>query len=451
MKNQKSKPSLAVKMGIALALGIIAGFLFMFLRESLNSSGNGDIWNTINNILFQDITAEGATSAIGLFYIIGQMFIRALQLVIIPMVFTSIALAIGTISDTKTLGRISFKTISWFLLCYLFALLLAGIVGLSLFNAGFFNVSDLSGLEASSGTTGSNPLLVVLNMVPSNVATAFSNNTAVLAIVFLAVSLGLAMNVLGEEKTATLKNFLKELNDVIVVFLNFVVTKFGPLAIFVLLSRTFATYGIDYLKPALVYAVTTIILLLLFLTVGYSLIIWIGTKLNPIMFLKKIAKVIVFAFSTSSSAAALPLNLETTTNELGVDTNIASFVLPLGMTVNMNGNAIMQVIATLFIAGCAGYDVTPLSLLVISLLSLVASVGTPAAPGAGAVILFTILSGVGFTNDGALLAYGLILAINRPIEMLMTTLNVVGDSCTSVYVAKSEGLLNKDVYNSKVK
>ena len=237
----------------------------------------------------------------------------------------------------------------------------------------------------------------------------------------------------------------------IVVFLNFVVTKFGPLAIFVLLSRTFATYGIDYLKPALVYAVTTIILLLLFLTVGYSLIIWIGTKLNPIMFLKKIAKVIVFAFSTSSSAAALPLNLETTTNELGVDTKIASFVLPLGMTVNMNGNAIMQVIATLFIAGCAGYDVTPLSLLVISLLSLVASVGTPAAPGAGAVILFTILSGVGFTNDGALLAYGLILAINRPIEMLMTTLNVVGDSCTSVYVAKSEGLLNKDVYNSKVK
>lgn len=117
----------------------------------------------------------------------------------------------------------------------------------------------------------------------------------------------------------------------------------------------------------------------------------------------------------------------------------------------MNGNAIMQVIATLFIAGCAGYDVTPMSLIVISLLSMIASVGTPAAPGAGAVILFTILSGVGFTNDGALLAYGLILAINRPIEMLMTTLNVVGDSCTSVYVAKSEGLLDRAIYNSKVK
>lgn len=409
MKKQKSEQSLAVKMGISLVLGIGAGILCMFLRESLIKSGNEGIWNTINNLLFQDITAEGATSAIGLFYIIGQMFIRALQLVIIPMVFTSIALAIGTISDTKTLGRISFKTISWFLLCYFFSLSFAGIVGFALFKAGFFNVSSLTGLEASAGAAGSNPLLVILNMVPSNITTTFGANTAVLAIVFLAVSLGLAMNVLGEQKTATLKRLLQEVNDVIVVFLNFVVTKFGPIAIFVLLSRTFATYGIDYLRPALVYAVTTIILLLLFLTVGYSLIISIGTKLNPFVFLKKIAKVAVFAFSTSSSAASLPLNIETTVNELGVDEKIASFVLPLGMTVNMNGNAIMQVIATVFIAGCAGYNVTPLSLILISLLSLVASVGTPAAPGAGAIILFTILSGVGFTNDNALLAYSLIL------------------------------------------
>lgn len=451
MEKQKKKPSLAIKMGIALVLGIVAGILFMFLREALNSSGNAGIWKTINNILFQDITAKGATSAIGLFYIIGQMFIRSLQLVIIPMVFTSIALAIGTFSDAKTLGRISFKTISWFLLCYFFALLLAGVVGLSLFHAGFFNVSTVSGVTAASGTAGSNPLLVILNMVPANITTVFGDNTAVLAIVFLAVALGLCMNVLGTEKTATLKKLLQEINDVIVIFLNFVVTKFGPIAIFVLLSRTFATYGINYLKPAFVYVITTIILLLLFLTVGYSLIIWIGTKLNPIIFLKKMFKVMVFAFSTSSSAATLPLNIETTVNELGVHEKIASFVLPLGMTVNMNGNSIMQVIATLFIAGCAGYHVTPLSLIVISLLSLIASVGTPAAPGAGAVILFTILSGVGFTNDGALLAYSLILAINRPIEMLMTTLNVTGDSCTSVYVAKSEGLLNREIYNSKIK
>lgn len=131
-----------------------------------------------------------------------------------------------------------------------------------------------------------------------------------------------------------------------------------------------------------------------------------------------------------------------------MDEKIASFVLPLGMTINMNGTAIMQVIATLFIAGCAGYSISFTQLVVIALLALIASAGTPAAPGSGAIILFTILSGLGYVNDAAMLAYSLILAINRPIEMLVTALNVVGDSATSIYVAKSEGVLNEDVYNA---
>lgn len=448
MENQKKKSnSLAGKMGIALVCGIVVGVLLMFLRESLNSSGQAETWNMINNILFQDITAAGAEKALGIFYIIGQLFIRALQLVIVPMVFTSITLAIGQISDTRTLGRISFKTIAWFLICSFFALALACVAGMVIYSAGFFT-AQVEGLASASGSTGANPLNVVLNIVPSNIVSVFGNNTSVLAIVFLAVSLGLCMNVLGEEKTATIKKLVQELNDVVVVFLNYVVTQFGPIAIFVLLSRTFATYGIDYLKPAFAYIVVTVILLFVFLFVGYPIVVAIGAKVNPMKFSKKIMKVAVFGFSTSSSAAALPLNLQTTTEELGVDEKIASFVLPLGMTINMNGTAIMQVIATLFIAGCAGYQVTFPQLVVIALLALIASAGTPAAPGAGAIVLFTILSGVGFVNDGALLAYSLILAINRPIEMLVTSLNVVGDSATSICVAKSEGMLNEDIYNA---
>ena len=237
------------------------------------------------------------------------------------------------------------------------------------------------------------------------------------------------------------------MNDVVVTFLNFVVTNFAPFAVFVLLTRTFAIYGINYLKPALTYVAVTVVLLLVFLVVAYPLVVALGAKLNPITFMKKIANVAVFGFSTSSSAATLPLNMKICTEEFGVDETIASFVLPLGMTVNMNGTAIMQVIATVFIAGCAGYTVTPAQLVLVALLALIASVGTPAAPGSGAVILFTILSGVGFVNDGALLAYSLILAINRPIEMLVTSLNVVGDAVTSICVAKSEGLLKEDVYN----
>lgn len=436
-------------MAISLVCGLAAGLAFMFLRESLISGGKSEIWTTINDLLFQDITAEGAERSFGIFYIIGQLFIKALQLVIVPMVFTSIALAIGSIADTRTMGRISAKTLFWFLLCSFLALLLASSVGYITFSMGLFNthIEGLTEATGSTGSTGSNPLNVVLNIIPSNIITAFGSNGAVLSAVFLAVATGLSMNALGESRTATMRRLLGEVNDVVVVFLNFIVSKFAPFAVFVLLTRTFAIYGINYLKPALVYVVVTVILLLVFLVVAYPLVIALGAKLNPITFIRKIANVAVFGFSTSSSAATLPLNIKVCEEEFGVDESIASFVLPLGMTINMDGTAIMQVIATVFIAGCAGYTVTPGQLVVVALLALLASVGTPAAPGAGAVILFTILSGVGFVNDGALLAYSLILAINRPIEMLVTSLNVVGDAVASICVARSEGLLKEEVYN----
>ncbi len=442
---KKANPNrLALQMVIALAAGIVAGLIFMAIREKVG----GETWNTLNNLLFQDITAEGAESAIGLFYIGGQLFVRALQVIIVPMVFTSIAMAIGTVSDARTLGRISTRTLLWFLMTTVGGLLLAGIVGLAVYEAGWFN-TNLEGLSASAGSTGSNPLNVILEIVPSNIGTTFSSNTSVLAVVFLAVATGLCMNKLGFEKTATMRRLLKELSDIVTVFLNYVVTHFAPIAIFMLITRTFATYGIEYLKPAMVYMVVTFILLLAYLFIGYPIYVFVGTRLNPLVFMKKIMSVILFGFSTSSSAATLPMNYDTTVKRLGVDKQVASFVLPLGMTINMDGTAIMQVVATLFIAGAAGYDVTIGSLTAIALLALIASVGTPAAPGAGAVILFTILSGVGFTNDAALMAYTLILAINRPIEMLVTSLNCVGDSTACLFVAKKEKLLNEKTYNEK--
>ena len=403
---KKHELSLAKRMAISLVCGLVAGLAFMFLREHLNASGQAQTWTTINNLLFQDITAEGAERAFGIFYIIGQLFIKALQLVIIPMVFTSISLAIGSIADTRTMGRISAKTLFWFLLCSFLALLLAGCVGYGTYSMGLFN-TRIEGLAEASGSTGSNPLNVVLNIIPSNIITAFGSNGAVLSSVFLAVAIGLSMNTLGESRTATLRRLLGEVNDVVV----------------------------------------TVVLLLAFLIIAYPLVITLGAKQDPFTFIRKIANVAVFGFSTSSSAATLPLNIKVCEEEFGVDESIASFVLPLGMTINMDGTAIMQVIATVFIAGCAGYTVTPGQLVVVALLALLASVGTPAAPGAGAVILFTILSGMGFVNDGALLAYSLILAINRPIEMLVTSLNVVGDAVASICVAKSEGLLNEKTFN----
>lgn len=438
--------SLALKMSISLGLGLLFGALFIFLREYLVNNDQTTLWTSINNILFQDISKPEGKNAIGLFYIIGQLFINSLQLVIVPMVFTSIALAMCKITDTKKLGRISSKTLLGFIGTSVFSLVLASIFALIAHKMGLFNVT-ISNLAESTGSTGSNPLLVFVQAIPANITSVFSENGRVLSVVFLAVATGLCINKLGDE-IKILKKVLEEINKIITVFLSFVITKFGPIAIFVLITRTFAIYGIEHLKPAFAYVVIVITALLLFLVFGYASFIFITTRLNPFVFVKKIFKVALFGFSTSSSASTLPLNTQTTVDELGVSDEIASFTLPLGMTINMNGTAIMQVIATVFIASSAGYEVTLPSIILIGVLALISSIGTPAAPGAGAIILFTVLTGMGYNNDAALLAYSLILAINRPVEMLVTALNVVGDAATSVAVAKSENMLDETVYNS---
>ena len=436
---------LAIQMLIAMVSGILIGLLFMAGREYFGA--DSIVWNSVNSLLFQDITAPGAERAIGLFYIVGQLFIRALQLIIVPMVFCSVVMAISEISEASTLGRVSAKTVGWFMMTSTIALITAGTIAMIFYKSGLFNV-HIEGVTASAGTTGANPLTVILNIIPSNIGATMSVNNAVLGVVFISVVVGLCMNKLGLGKESTIYRFSEEVSKIVVTFLSFTVRKFGPVAIFMLLCRTFATYGIDYLKPALAYCMLTVAILLSYLFIGYPLYISLICKLNPYIFIKKIFKVIVFGFSTSSSAATLPLNLDTTNKELGVDRQIASFVLPLGMTINMDGTAIMQVVAALFIAGCGGYDVTVVQLVLIMVLAMIASMGTPAAPGAGAVILFTILSGVGFTNDQALIAYTLILAIHRPIEMLVTALNCVGDSLTAIAVGKSEGKLDEGIYNT---
>lgn len=267
-----------------------------------------------------------------------------------------------------------------------------------------------------------------------------TNNSMVLSIVFLAVVVGLCINTLGE-KILVLKNLLIDINNIISVFLGFIITKFSPFAVFVLITRTFAVYGLDRLKPALAYMLTVTIASIVFLIIAYPLFVYLLTRLNPITFMKKVAKVALLGFSAAASSASLSLNEKTTVEELGVDKDIASFVLPLGMTINMNGTAIMQVIAAIFIATSSGYTLT------IQNIILIASIGTPSAPGSSSIILFTVLTGMGFNNEATLIAYSLIIAINRPIDMLITCLNVIGDSATAVVIANSEGCLNKEIYN----
>ena len=431
-------------MMIALVGGLVVGLGFMLLKQQMSEG----TWNVINALLFQDITADQGFHSIGLFYIIGQLFMRGLQMAIVPLVLVSLSLAMCSISSSSKLGRIAGRTLLGFFCFYVVGALIAGIVAFAMKTAGFFNVKLPAEAVTEAATLDQfNPLATIVTAVPSNIGTAFSSNNSILAVVVVAIVLGLCMNALGD-KMKPLKSVLENLSDIINLYLTFLINKVGPVAIFCLISRTFAIYGAEYLAPAAAYIVGAMLTLFVLVVTIYPIGIGLTTGLSPMKFLKKIAKVGVFGFSTNSSAACLPLNTRTCIDELGCSQEITSFVLPTGMTINMNGTAIMQVVATLFIAGCAGYDVTLSQLIVIALLALIASAGTPAAPGAGAIILFTILSGLGYINDGALLAYSLILAINRPIEMLVTALNVVGDSATAIYVAKSEGMLNEDIYNS---
>jgi Na+/H+-dicarboxylate symporter len=437
--------SLTKKIFMALILGITMGVISLFVRENLIASGNNETWNLINSILFQDITASEGARSFGLFYIIGQLFINSLQLVIIPMVFTSIIIAVTNIKDSKSLKRISYKTFLGFGSSSILALVYASFVGMIAYKSNLFSVA-INNVSVSGGATSSNPLLILIKAIPQNILAGLSNNGNVLVAVFLGISIGLVLNFMDDENSV-IKKGIVEINKISQIFLTFIINKFAPIAIFSLLIRTFAIYGIGYLRIASIYFILTAITLIVFLILGYSFIIWAFTGLNPVHFMKKISNVAMFAFSTSSSAASLPLNTKTTMEKLGVDEVTTSFVLPMGMTVNMNGTAIMQVLATLFIAGVSGYEITIFNLATISLLALLASIGTPAAPGSGAIILFTILTGMGYSNEVAVSAYAIILGINRPLEMLLTSLNVVGDSAVAVYVSKSEGKLDHDVYH----
>lgn len=443
---KQSSNKLALRMTVALGLALIVGIGLIFFREHLIASGQGAIWEYINQFFFIDISAEEGVSGLGIFYILGQLFINMLQLIIVPMVFSSIALAMCHISDTRTLGRLSFKTLLGFLTTSVFAIITAGCVGFTIYRMGLFNVA-LEGQSNVEVVTGQNPLMIILDAVPNNMFDVLTNNSRVLAVVFLAVVIGLCINSAGDE-ILVLKKGLLDVNKIINVFLNFIIIKFSPAAVFILITRTFAVYGIEHLKPALVYILTTCGTAIIYLIVAYPLYVFLVARLNPFIFMKKIAKVALLGFSANSSAAALSLNERTTVNELGVDKDIASFILPLGMTINMNGTAITQVIATIFIAASSGYTLEFKNIVVIAILALIASVGTPAAPGASAIILFTVLNSMGYNNPATIIAYSLIIAINRPVDMVTTSLNVTGDAATAVVVAASEGNLDKDIYYS---
>lgn len=446
---KKQDNKLIRQMLFAVASSFIIGLALIMLNEKLNAGGKADTWNMIYSLLFADVTKE---SGLGILFVIQTLFLNGLKLIIVPLVFTSLLLAMDSITDLKKLGRMAYKTVGGFFGVYVLGCILASVAATLCVNTGIFTISEAIVRDTSNLTQVSspNPMSILVAMVPDNLITTFSNNNAILAVVFIAVVCGLCLNIMGTEG-GPFKNVVQSVSKMIRLCVDFLINKMGPIAIFAMITRAMALYGLDDVKAVLVYVCVTIVVLLIYLTVGYAAVVFGTTRLNPFVFLKKIAKVGLFAFSTISSAATLPLNTKTTTKELGIKEDIANFVLPLGMTINMNGTAIMHVIGTTFIATVAGYDVGITDLMMMSLLAIMASAGTPAIPAAGSVLLLTVVTGMGFTNEVAMMTYALILAINKPVEMVLTSLNVVGDASVALMVANSEGDLDKDVYYDRKK
>ncbi|MGF0032470.1 dicarboxylate/amino acid:cation symporter [Bariatricus sp. SGI.154] len=442
-KENKKQASIVRKMMIALIGGLVVGIGFLLLRENVLSES---AWNWVNWLLFVDITTEA--SGIGLFYIAGQIFMRGLQMAIVPLVLVSLSLAMCSISNSTKLGRIAGRSLLGFFGFYVCGAALACVIASAVKNLGFFNVTLPSDGVAEAATIDAfNPLAVVVNAFTSNIVSACSTNNSILAVVVIAIILGLCLNQMGE-KGKPLKDVLETLSDIINMWLTFLINKIGPVAIFCLISRTFAIYGVEYLAPVAAYVVAAMLTLFLLVVTLYPLGIWLTTRLNPLQFLKKIAKVGVFGFSTNSSAACLPLNTRTCIDELGCSEEITSFVLPTGMTINMNGTTVMHMFAVTFIATAAGLDVTPANMAVMAFLSICAAAGTPAIPIAGTTMIFTVLSGMGWTTELCLIGYSLVVAINRPVEMALLPLNVIGDAAVNVIVNAKEKALDLKKYNS---
>lgn len=449
MKSQKQKSSIVKKMLIAVAAGFGVGIICLLIKAQLVGTENEGIWKVVDAISFQDITATTKIEGIGIFYIIGQLFMRGLQMMIVPLVLCSLSLALCSLADPKKLGRIAGKTFVCYLCFYIVAAALAGAGAYFVKSMGWFNV-NLPAQQAQDLVTmdGYNPLVTVVNAVPSNIINALSSNNAILSVVVVAIVLGLCMTAMGE-KAAPLKRVIEVLNDVVQMALNFLINKVAPVAIFCMIARAFAVYGVEYISPTLVWIATTIVVSLLLVVTIYPIGIFLTTRLNPFTFLKKSAKIGMFAAATNSSAATLPLNTKTCTEELGCSKDITSFVLPTGMTVNMNGTTAMHMIAITFIATAAGVEITPVTLMLTAFLSICTAIGTPAIPVAGTTMVYVVMMGLGLNSELCMIGYSLILAMNYLPGMAVITLNVIGDAATNVIVCSKEGKLDKEVYNKK--
>ena len=367
----------------------------------------------------------------------SSIFVNLLKLLIVPLVFFSLVSGISSLTNMTSLGNITFKTITLYLSTTAIAVSLSLIVG-SIFKPGSGYSSNIA--PPDKLPQGQGIYETVLDIFPSNIIEAMANNQ-MLAVVFFSILFGLALN-----KTNHLtNNFIESFEKLNTVFMQLVIMiiSFAPIGVFCLIGKFVIADGLDIFQEAFKYVTLLIIVLIIHAFVTYSLILKIFTNLSLATFYRKMREVAIFAFSTSSSAATIPVTLKTVQDNLGVNKNVASFVIPVGATINMDGTAIMQGMATVFIAQMSGIDLSLIQYVQVVILAVVTSIGTAAVPSAGTITLVIILQQFGLPLE----AIGIILAVDRILDMLRTSVNVTGDAAVACIVANSEDLLDKNIYN----
>lgn len=374
----------------------------------------------------------------GLFLLLGKAFVASLKLLVVPLVFVSLVCGVGHLGDQSRLGLMSLKTIVLYLATTGVAITLALLVA-NILNPGV-------GIDTGASVTDFNPpapiplVDVLVNIFPSNPFEALAEANMLQVIVF-AILLGMAIGRSGEYGKR-IANTFTDWNEVMMNLVN-IVMNLAPIGVFSLLFGLFARQGLGNIDEMLWYMGAVVLTLLLHATLVYPTFLKFFTGLSPKIFLSKMRPVQLFAFSTSSSSATLPVTLETVEHKMGVNNRVASFAVPLGATINMDGTAIMQGVATVFIAQAFQLDMSLVDYLVVILTAMLASIGTAGVPGVGLITLAMVLQQVGLPVEGI----ALIIGVDRLLDMMRTAVNVTGDAMVSVVVAHTEKAVDKERFN----
>lgn len=370
---------------------------------------------------------------------IGTLFINAIKMLIVPLVFCSLVVGVTSMQDSRKMGRIGVKAIA----LYLGTTAVAITIGLGL--AAAFGPGEGLNMIAKDAGTASNdaPSLVqtLLNIIPQNPVGALAAGN-ILQIIVFAIGLGISLTLIGEKAKPAIAVF-ESLAEAMYK-LTELVMKLAPYGVFGLMSWVAGKFGIDILLPLFKVIAVTFIGCLLHVVVFYSGLVKVIGKLNPIRYLEGLSNPAAVAFTTSSSSGTLPASIKASREELGVSKGVASFVLPLGATINMDGTALYQGVCALFIAQAFGIDLETSDYILIIMTSTLASIGTAGVPGAGLIMLSLVLTTVGLPIEGLAIVAG----IDRVLDMARTTVNVCGDIMVSLLIAKSEGELDESIYNA---